>query len=111
MVLKIKPERRVQTDRKGRPQSVAFILDIRLQVDENERHVIEEFRLGRHLVHRAEALIVTTEDLLTGWNREFSALHVALAVERSIIEGCRELVALMDAARGFDGERTVNLSG
>ena len=110
---------------------VTFTLEVRAQLEPEERAAIDKYRLGNtvlyekstmvdpgsgllglasRLAHRAMNISVSVKDLTSGKKIEVKDIVEMLAVEDQIKEAARTFNAVLEAARHFGGEGVIDLA-
>lgn len=118
-------------------KTVVFCLDARVDLTEEEKHLVEKYKLGKETLydsaarqkHVAEAgaafagggllrgavaaamsklsLTITTDSLCKGQHVEAKDLDELLGAEEAIKVGCENLRTYLDVASTFDGRELV----
>ena len=111
-------------------KSVVFLLTARLQLTEEEKFAVDEYKLGDVVIYNSEqsqkhidgyqssssalgglariamakmSLNLTINNLTTGKTVECSTLDEVIAAEESIKEACENVKAYIGVAQTFDG--------
>jgi hypothetical protein len=110
---------------------VTFTLEVRAQLEPEERAAIDKYRLGdtvlyekntmidpgsgllglaSRLAHKAMNISVSVKDLTNGKKIEVKDIVEMLAVEDQIKEAAKTFNAVLEAARHFGGEVVIDLA-
>jgi hypothetical protein len=116
---------------------VIFVLDARADLTQEERHLVDKYKLSKMVIYDSAArskqvgdagaafasgsllkgtlnlamsrlsLSITIDSLTKGHHIELKDLDELLGAEQAVIEGCHQLKAYLDAAATFDGREIV----
>ncbi len=109
---------------------MAFILDVRAELSEEERSNISKYKLGNSMLYEREKIVekgsgllgaasrlafkmmnlsVSVDDLSKGKQIECKDIVEMIAVEDQIKEACQTFKAVLMAAASFGGEEMVEI--
>lgn len=81
-----------------------------LKVTDEERELIENYGLGKHVLTQSRFSVTTVEDALGGARESTSSLDVLIGNENAMRGACEELPAMLDYCRSFGSSVAVQIS-
>lgn len=99
--------RRFKSDNGAWPWEVR----IQLQVAEDERSVLEHYRLGGHVLRRSQVSTVTIDKALTGTSVTAPTLDMMMQIEQELRDAVAMIPGMLDYLSSFDTELVTEFGG
>ena len=111
MQLRVTRTKQSDVDRRGNVREVHYGLSFALVLTPEEQSLVEDNGLKNELIFQSQAKIVRVHELINGevsWHR--LDLELALSVQSSMRENCKNFARLARIAAAFEGTDTIDLS-
>ena len=86
-----------------------YVSEIKLDLTDEERELIDRFRLGDHILMQKQHSMTQVKDVINGTRERTPSLEVLIGNENVLRSACAELPAMLDFCKSFGSEITVPL--
>lgn len=108
--MKLVIKRRFEPDhRLSSGTSWPYVSEIKLDLTDEERDLIDRFRLGDHVLSRKQHSMTQLKNVISGIQERTPSLEVLIGNEDVLRSACTALPAMLDFCKTFGSEITVPL--
>jgi len=86
-----------------------YVAEIRLDLTDQERELVDQFKLGDHVLTRKQHSMTQLKDVIRGIQERTPSLDILIGNEDALRGACAGLPALLEFCRSFGSEITVPL--
>ena len=86
-----------------------YVVQIKLELTDEERKLIEKFKLGDHVLSQKQYSMTTLSNVIAGTTERCPSLDTLIGNETVIRDACAALPAMLDYCKSFGTDLTISL--